>query len=88
MPKISPERLTQEWEYLLTSQTETDRQRVQTLASLHQEALATYFYDHMLADPTASQFLSTIRCRIGCTVRCSAGWKACSQRKPWMPWRH
>ncbi|MDD2926007.1 diguanylate cyclase [Rhodoferax sp.] len=58
MPKISPERLTQEWEYLLTSQTETVRQRVQTLASLHQEALATYFYDHMLADPTASQFLS------------------------------
>lgn len=58
MPKISPEQQAAEWAVLLAEVPPTVLEHISELAKRHQAKLATHFYEHMLGDPTASQFLS------------------------------
>jgi diguanylate cyclase len=58
MSKIAPEQLATEWAAMLDAHPQTVRQHLQAVAAEHQNTLATHFYEHMLAEPVAAQFLS------------------------------
>lgn len=58
MGTASLDTLTQEWSELLHSIRVEIMDKVSALVETHQDALATYFYEQMLDDPVASQFLS------------------------------
>ena len=58
MPKISPEQLSREWSQLLGRVPPHILERLHALVKEHQVDLATHFYDRMLGDVAASQFLT------------------------------
>lgn len=58
MGRPAIELLATEWSELLASFSAPIRRNVAELAQQHHDALATHFYEHMLRDPGAMQFLS------------------------------
>ncbi len=58
MPQISTEQLIKEWQVLLESTPTSICHCAQQLAQQHAPQLAKSFYQHMLEDPHAAQFLS------------------------------
>ena len=58
MPQISTEQLIKEWQVLLESTPTSIYHCAQQLAQQHAPQLAESFYQHMLEDPHAAQFLS------------------------------
>ena len=71
MSKIAPEQLAAEWAAMLHSHPNRVLQQVMAVATEHQDELATHFYEHMLAEPVAAQFLSheQVRSRLHASMR-------------------